>query len=486
MARTIKHGDTWFIDDENYDYSTEIQKAVDAGDYQKAAYLEKSRNAKIDRFAMPYDKTYAYQDFLPGKYDNPPAVPAFEKGSNADKANRTLSRAQAMNFHYDANKDPLYKQIKKNYQNTANDVIENTMGSYAGMTGGVPSSYAASAAAQAGAAHLQKADDMIPELYQLAYSKYADDKADLYKQYGIYQGLENQEYNRGLDEREWNRTIENDQWNKDVYTAETEKADANEAKATANTQIANALLMGTAPSDELIAASGAYAPGTTGQMLLDAFQKDENKQNAAERVTNAFMMGVPPEDEDLALLNYPEGTTGEAALAAYQKANAPKVVYSGSGGKNGKSELKRPTVSMFEAVDELFSEEGEGFDGLSKLFSKYDWETYDKEALESYIRENYSNKPGVKNYYQKQAQTEGYNESMTLEEYAEATAYKLNQAARSGVVKIDKNGNFSVDDKSSYDVINAVLSDESLTDDQAFAILNMYGITQKQLDNYVN
>lgn len=357
MARTIKHGDTWFIDDENYDYSTEIQKAVDAGDYQKAAYLEKSRNAKIDRFVMPYEKTYAYQDFLPGKYDNPPAVPAFEKGSNADKANRTLSRAQAMDFHYDANKDPLYKQIKKNYQNTANDVIENTMGSYAGMTGGVPSSYAASAAAQAGAAHLQKADDMIPELYQLAYSKYADDKADLYKQYGIYQGLEEQQRAAEVADREWNRIVENDQWNKDIYTAETEKADAKEAQENASTQIANALLLGRAPSDELIAASGAYDPGTTGQMILDAFQKDEKKQNAAERVTNAFMMGVPPEDEDLAILNYPEGTTGEAALAAYQKANAPKVVYSGSGQQSSDKNLENAYKMLDDIIEETKNDE---------------------------------------------------------------------------------------------------------------------------------
>jgi pyruvate-ferredoxin/flavodoxin oxidoreductase len=57
MARTIKHGDTWFIDDENYDYSTEIQKAVDEGDYQKAAYLEKSRNAKIEFTTVIQDES---------------------------------------------------------------------------------------------------------------------------------------------------------------------------------------------------------------------------------------------------------------------------------------------------------------------------------------------------------------------------------------------------------------------------------------------
>ena len=456
MARTIKHGDTWFIDDENYDYSTEIQKAVDAGDYQKAAYLEKSRNAKIDRFTMPYDKTYAYQDFLPGKYDNPPAVPAFEKGSNADKANRTLSRAQAMNFHYDANKDPLYKQIKKNYQNTANDVIENTMGSYAGMTGGVPSSYAASAAAQAGAAHLQKADDMIPELYQLAYSKYADDKADLYKQYGIYQGLENQEYNRQQNERNWEYQLGRDKVADERYATEWQYGVDRDKVA-----------------DEHYATEWDYTVS------------NDEKNDASNNVMTSLAIGVPPSQEDLYKSGLFKGMTPEEVLSAYKAANAPKVVYSGGGSRTASPQLKKPTKSMYDEIDKLF-EEGDGFDGLSKLFSKYDWETYDKEALESYIRENYSNEPGVKNYYQNQAQTEGYNESMTLEEYAEATAYKLNQAARSGVVKIDKNGNFSVDDKSSYDVINAVLSDESLTDDQAFAILNMYGITQKQLDNYVN
>ena len=408
---TKKHGGTWFEDDPDYDYSAEIQKAVDEGNFAKAAYLEKSRNAKINYYGMPYDYTYSYQDYLPsvGKNTNGDAgaaVPAFDKGSYADKADRVLKKADAMNFHYNANADPLYKQIKKNYQNTASDVIENTMGAYAGMTGGVPSSYAASAAAQAGASHLQKADDMIPELYQLAYSKYADDKADLYRQYGIYTDLENQEYSRGRDalsdkryneeqqrqadiyDREWQRTLDNDQWNKDIYTAETEKSDAKEAQETASAQITNALLLGQVPSEELITASGTYAPGTTGEMLLSTFQKDENKQAAAERVSNAYMMGVAPSDEDLALLNYPEGTTGAAALAAYQKANVPKVVYAG-GGTSNDEQLKKPTKSMYDEIDKLF-EEGDGFDGLSKLKSKYDWDTYDEAYIDQYILANYA------------------------------------------------------------------------------------------------
>ena len=483
---TIKHNGTWFEDDPNYDYSVEIQKAVDEGNFAKAAYLEKSRNAKINYYGMPYDYTYKYQDYLPSvgnnaKAEGGAAVPAFEKGSYADKANRTLSRAQAMNFHYDANKDPLYKQIKKNYQDTAADVIENTMGSYAGMTGGVPSSYATSAAAQAGAAHLQKADDMIPELYQLAYSKYADDKADLYKQYGIYQGLEEQQRAAEVADREWNRLVENDQWNKDIYTAETEKADAKEAQENASTQIANALLLGQAPSDELIAASGAYAPGTTGQMILDTFQKDENKQNAAERVTNAFMMGVPPSDEDLALLNYPEGTTGEAALAAYKAANAPKVVYSGGGEKE--AETKAPTKAMYDAIDQLF-EDGSGAAGLAKLKAKYDWSVYDEDSFDGYVQDYYGGEAGVADYFEKE--NAKADKPKTVEDIAKDIAYGLNREERSGVVKIDENGNYSVDDEYAYDVINAVLSDEELTDEQAFTILDMYGITQKQLNDYVN
>lgn len=379
MAKTIKHGGTWFYTDEDYDYSKEIQKAVDEGNFQKAAYLEKSRNAKIDYYGMPYDMTYDYQDYLPGAQNNKgggeSAVPSFEKGSNADKADRTLKRANAMNFRYNPQQDPLYKQIKNNYQKSVGDVIENTMGSYAGMTGGMPSSYAVSAAATAGNQHMQKADDMIPELYQLAYGKYADDKADLYKQYGIYQGLDEQEYQRGRDklgderydreqqraaevaDREWQRILDNDQWNRDIYAKEEEKEAGKEARSTADMQIANSLLMGIPPSDELIAASGSYAPGTTGEQILEAFLKDENKQNAAERVANAFMMGVPPEDEDLAILNYPEGTTGEAALAAYNRANAPKVVYSSSGQQSSDKNLENAYKMLDDIIEETKNDE---------------------------------------------------------------------------------------------------------------------------------
>ena len=349
MARTIKHGDTWFIDDENYDYSKEIQKAVDEGDYGRAAYLEKSRNAKIDRFVMPYEKTYAYQDFLPGKYDNAPAVPAFEKGSNADKADRTLKRANAMNFHYNAQQDPLYKQIKNNYQKSVGDVIENTMGSYAGMTGGMPSSYAVSAAATAGNQHMQKADDMIPELYQLAYGKYADDKADLYKQYGIYQDLEDKAYARGYNEM---RDAISDEWAQKQWDYSTGKDEEQKV----NDRIMTMLGLGTAPTEQDIKASGLFGDMTPEQ-ILGAYNKDEETAAANSRIAMMLNLGLIPSAEDIAVSGLYGNITPDELLKKYKEANAPRVVSSGSGQQSSDKDLENAYKMLDDMIEEIKNDE---------------------------------------------------------------------------------------------------------------------------------
>lgn len=349
MARTIKHGDTWFIDDENYDYSKEIQKAVDEGNYQKAAYLEKSRNAKIDRFVMPYDKTYAYQDFLPVGKSAEAEVPSFEDSTNAQKAARTLSRANAMNFHYNPQQDPLYKNIKNNYQKSVGDVIDNTMGSYAGMTGGMPSSYAVSAAATAGNQHMQKADDMIPELYQLAYGKYADDKADLYKQYGIYQDLENQAYTRGYNEK---RDAISDEWTQKQWDYSMGKE--NEQKV--NDRISMMLGLGMAPDEGDIKASGLYGEMTPEQ-ILTAYNEDEKVAEANNRIAMMLTLGLTPSAEDIAASKLYGNITPEELLKKYKETNAPRVVSSGSGQQSSDKNLENAYKMVDDMIEEIKNDE---------------------------------------------------------------------------------------------------------------------------------
>lgn len=465
MARNIiKHGDTWFIDDENYDYSKEIQKAVDAGDYRTAAYLEKSRNAKIDRFVMPYEKTYLYQGYLTSDKKEAPSVPSFENGSYGDKASRVLGKAQAMNFHYNANNDPLYKQIKKNYENTASDVIENTMGSYAGMTGGVPSSYAASAAAQAGAQHMQKADDMIPELYELAYGKFADQKADLYKQYGIYQGLEEQEYQRGRDalsdewkQKEWDYGVE-----QDIKANELAKTKAEYDKEVSLAEI-------------------------EAEMLKEGNDMQKQYFDLAKELVE---MGTPPGDEIMALAGL--NMTGQQFYDNYvsesNRVLAEKGKYSSNGSpKDDTPELKKPTESMYNAIDKLF-EEGDGIDGIEKLKERYDWDKYDEKAFDDYITKHYDEN------YDPYGLSDLFDDvKPTPTQYASDLADEINKmyvsdSEESGYEPISKTagGTYRVSGSAAMRVIDTVMSDDSLSDEEAYRILDMFGISKKQIDEYIN
>lgn len=457
MARNIiKHGDTWFIDDENYDYSKEIQKAVDAGDYRTAAYLEKSRNAKIDRFVMPYEKTYAYQGYLTSDKKEAPSVPSFENGSYGDKASRVLGKAQAMNFHYNANNDPLYKQIKKNYENTASDVIENTMGSYAGMTGGVPSSYAASAAAQAGAQHMQKADDMIPELYELAYGKFADQKADLYKQYGIYQGLEDQEYQRGRDalSDEWKQK----QWD---YGVEQDAA-------------ANKLAETKAENEKAVALAEIEA-----KVLKEG---NEMQKQYFEIAKDLVEMGTPPGDDIMAMAGL--DMTGRQFYDNYvseiNRQLAEKAKYSSKGSqKDDTPELKNPTESMYNAIDKLF-EEGDGIDGIEKLKERYDWDKYDEAVFDDYVKQYYGNEDGVSEYFYEPSFAEKYADKIN-------TAFKKRNGDKYSALKANGDGTYSLSDAESAYIIKAIFEDDSLTQDEAESLLyDYFGITEKQVQDVLN
>ena len=82
-------------------------------------------------------------------------------------------------FEFDVNADMLYQQYRKQAAESGRMAMEDTMARAAAMTGGYASSYAQAAGQQAYQKQLDAADAMIPELYQLARSRYDADGQDL-------------------------------------------------------------------------------------------------------------------------------------------------------------------------------------------------------------------------------------------------------------------------------------------------------------------
>ena len=107
-------------------------------------------------------------------------------------------------FEYDVTGDALYQQYKDTYTQQGKMAMQDTMGQAAAMTGGYDNSYAQTVGQQVFNGYMGQLADKIPELYQLAYSKYRDDKSDLYNLYGLARENDADLYGKAVDEQSRN------------------------------------------------------------------------------------------------------------------------------------------------------------------------------------------------------------------------------------------------------------------------------------------
>lgn len=103
-------------------------------------------------------------------------------------------------FSYDLNGDALYQQYKDQYTTQGKMAMMDTMGQAQAMTGGYGNSYAQSVGQQAYQSHLQQLNDKVPELYQLALSKYQMEGDEMKDQASLIAQMENLEYGRYRDQ----------------------------------------------------------------------------------------------------------------------------------------------------------------------------------------------------------------------------------------------------------------------------------------------
>ena len=102
-------------------------------------------------------------------------------------------------FSYDLNGDALYQQYKDKYINQGRLAMADTIGQASAMTGGYGSSYATTAGSQAYQSHLQNLNEIVPQLYQMAYNKYTQEGEDLKSQYSMLSDMYNSEYGEHRD-----------------------------------------------------------------------------------------------------------------------------------------------------------------------------------------------------------------------------------------------------------------------------------------------
>lgn len=161
------------------------------------------------------DAKYKYKDYvesdavkqaqaaLNAQLQKKPGAYQSQWQSNLDDIlNRIQNREK---FTYDINGDALYQQYKDKFMTQGKLAMQDTMGQAAAMTGGYGNSYAASVGNQAYQASLQGLNNVIPELYNLAYEQYKQQGQDLYNQYALLGEREAQDYSRYRDTvSDWN------------------------------------------------------------------------------------------------------------------------------------------------------------------------------------------------------------------------------------------------------------------------------------------
>ena len=179
----------------NFGKSKELTDAEERSKQYGADYAESSNVSGL-RDQWQSAKANKPSDWTGGKWG--------EQVNNA--LNDIINRKP---FSYDLNGDMLYQQYKDQYINQGKQAMMDTMGQAAALTGGYGNSYAQTVGQQTYQGYLQGLNDKVPELYQLALSKYNQEGNDLSNKYSMLQNLYNSDYGEYRDRvSDWQSAVD--------------------------------------------------------------------------------------------------------------------------------------------------------------------------------------------------------------------------------------------------------------------------------------
>ena len=152
------------------------------------------RNELLDKYNQQYKwdgqaPTYSFNESQPtytNKYEN----------KQDELLNAILNRED---FTWDAATDPAYQAYRQQYIREGNRATQNAISQAAANTGGLASSYAATAGAQAGNYYGAQLADMVPTLYENAYNRYLQELANSRDDLSMVNTQEQLDYNKYLN-----------------------------------------------------------------------------------------------------------------------------------------------------------------------------------------------------------------------------------------------------------------------------------------------
>lgn len=155
--------------------------------YDKFVYDDYTEGSAVTNASNALDTHLAQK---PGEYQS-----QWQTQLN-DVMDKILNREE---FSYDLNGDALYQQYKDKYIKQGKMAMGDAIGQASAMTGGYGNSYAQSVGQQAYQAQLDNLNDIVPELYQMAYDKYNQEGQDLYNQFSMLGAQDDRDYGRYRD-----------------------------------------------------------------------------------------------------------------------------------------------------------------------------------------------------------------------------------------------------------------------------------------------
>lgn len=169
--------------------------------------LSENTTNKLNQYSQGYQQSasvQAAQNYLNGVLNQKPVADA----QLSQLYDQVMNREK---FSYDLNGDALYQQYKDRFQNMGKQAMMDTMGNATALTGGYGSSYASTAGNQAYQQHLQQLNDIVPDLYKMAYDRYNQEGADMMNRYNMAYGLHRDAVGDWQSERDF---ANSDYWNK--------------------------------------------------------------------------------------------------------------------------------------------------------------------------------------------------------------------------------------------------------------------------------
>lgn len=168
------------------------------GDNGSRYYLEDPTPSSYSEDEAPtYESAYSEQiqealDTILNKDDY--------QSSYAQQIQNTLDQiTNAAPFSYDAASDPLFQAYAKQYRREGERAAADTLGSASALTGGIPSSYAMTAAGQANDYYATQLNDKLPALAEASYDRYLNQQTQTQNALESLLAVDNADYQKYID-----------------------------------------------------------------------------------------------------------------------------------------------------------------------------------------------------------------------------------------------------------------------------------------------